>query len=88
MKITNEHFEKMSDILSNAKVDLEKVAKQYELGHFARSDNVKDLQKRFCFDAFYALIPRDFKDELCQYMDDTHIYTALKQLCPKVTKKY
>lgn len=61
----------------------------YEAGEFARSDKVKDLQKRFCFDLLYGAGLNQFAcNTLYKYLDDTHIYTALKSVCPTVTRHY
>jgi hypothetical protein len=92
MKISTEHYEKLStvinEVLSVHNGDGELVA-CYESGKFARADKVKDLQKRFCFDVLYGSGLQSFVcKELYEYLDDTHIYTALKSICPTVTKQY
>jgi len=62
---------------------------EYETGNFDRSKDVKDLQKRFCFDLLYgAGLMKFVCDTLYIYMNDDHLYTALKKVCPKVTRKY
>lgn len=65
----------------------------YEKGEFHNSDKVKDLQKRFCFDLLY-MSGIKIGDGIGtgghiigDYTDD-HTYTALKKVCPKVTKRY
>ena len=62
---------------------------KYERGEFVRSECVNDLQKRFCYD---LVAGKEFTalccDTLYDYLDDTHIYTALKKLCPTVTRNY
>lgn len=92
MKIKPEHSEhirsEINIVLEKYNVD-NKLVDEYETGQFARSDRVKDLQKRFCFDlAFGAGLNKFFCDELYPYMDDNHIYTALKKVCPKVKRRY
>jgi len=71
------------------------IVEDYEAGKFPRSDKVKDLQKRFCFDVLYFSgcklgdgvgIHGDIN--LYAYAHNEHLYTALKSFCPKVTKKY
>lgn len=53
------------------------------------SDKVKDLQKRFCSDIFYAAkLPSHFISDFYKYGNDENLYTALKMICPKVIKKY
>ena len=65
------------------------VVYNYEHGLFPRSDKVKDLQKRFCFDVMGVAVPRKFIcDELYSYLSNDHLYTALKRICPKLTKRY
>ena len=92
MKIKQEHFDKL-------KREIESTLKKhngsgelvdcYEKGNFARANKVKDLQKRFCFDVLYgAGLARWASDNLSAYMDDSHIYTALKRICPVVVRKY
>lgn len=92
MKMKTEHF----DILKNEITDILKfnpeIVSDYENGLFPRSDNVKDLQKRFCFDLWYAAMGRlrtNFEvSDLYSYLNDDHIYTALKKICPTVVRKY
>ena len=69
--------------------------KAYETGNFSNSASVKDLQKRFCFDLLYASrvkigdgigIMGDIN--LYSYMNDEHIYTAIKSFAPKLTRKF
>jgi hypothetical protein len=92
MKITQEHFNYLKSEIDQV---LEKynqdgnLVMQYEQGDFARSGKVKDLQKRFCFDVLFgAGVEKFVYDELYSYLNDDHIYTALKAICPEVTKRY
>ena len=68
-------------------------AQAYEAGRFARSESVKNLQRRFCFDVFYASGVKigdgigTQGDIVGDYTDD-HLFTALKAVCPKVVRKY
>jgi hypothetical protein len=91
MKITNEHLEYMRagiDKLLAGKAKAKAVF-YYEHGMFERSEDVKDLQKRFCFDLIRSAgLSMFICNELYNYLDDSHIYTALKRICPKVTRKY
>ena len=91
MKMTKEHYETMKHaidaVLSN--YDKDKLVHEYETGQFAKADNVKDLQKRFCFDLLYDAGLNNFvSDNLYPYLNDIHLYTALKSICPKVTRRY
>lgn len=66
------------------------VVEAYETGNFPRSNLVNDLQKRFCFDLWYAAMrgSNPLVRELYQYLNDEHLFTALKSICPRVVRKY
>jgi predicted TIM-barrel enzyme len=92
MKITTEHYSKLGkaikETLDNHNKD-NALVNAYEAGQFNRSDKVKDLQRRFCFDVLYGSGLQSWVcSELYSYLDDNHIYTALKSICPKVSRKY
>jgi len=60
--------------------------KAYESGQFLRASTVKDLQTRFNFDLLYASkFPTAI---LYEYLNDTHINTALKAICPKLKRRF
>lgn len=89
MKIQGEQLQHIQKEIKTVLDENPGIAARYEAGNFPRADLVKDLQKRFCFDLFYAAklhqwaganLPRDVHDD--------HIYTALKTVCPKVTRRY
>ena len=90
MKIALGHFDALQkaidDVLNSYGRD--KVISEYEQGHIARADKVKDLQKRFCFDMLYASNIPELVNEIYDYANDDHIYTALKRICPKVIRNY
>lgn len=92
MKITKEHFEHIKSAIETVfKINggKEKIVEMYETGNFRNAENVKDLQKRFNFDMLYAAGLTNFVcDELYSYLNDDHIATALKKICPPVTKRY
>jgi hypothetical protein len=92
MKITSEEISKMKEKISKVicKFELEGIdlVYRYENGFFPRSDKVKDLQKRLCFDLLYMSeidVIYLYNEYKC---NDDHIYTVLKRICPPVTKKY
>ena len=59
----------------------------YENGIFPRPHRVKNLQWRFCWDLFYASrLPSRARAAQLKRYNDNDIYTALKSICPKVTK--
>lgn len=65
--------------------------RKYERGEFPRSDKVKDLQRRFCFDMLYGARTAGFVSGmllLYAYLDDDQIYTALKNILPIVERNY
>jgi hypothetical protein len=90
MKIKHEHLEHIKTAINGLweKYDKEKLVQEYEEGRFSRSEKVKDLQMRFCFDLAHAAGLNKFFCELYSYLNDTNIYTALKTVCPKVVRRY
>ncbi len=92
MKIKPAHLEHLRSAINetlarhNANDEL---VRAYESGEFQNADRVTDLQKRFCFDVLYSAgLSSWVCDELYPYMDDSHIYTALKACCPVVNRRY
>ena len=92
MKITQEHYQYMSDAIQGVLIKYNsngELIAEYECGLFPRADKTKDLQKRFCFDLLYGAGLNSWVcDNLYSYLDDTHIYTALKSICPQVVCNY
>ena len=89
MKIKKEHFNYLKSEIDAVLAKYPNVAQEYELGQFPRADRVKNLQERFNFDLFYgAGLSKWASDNLYAYMDDSHLSTALKRICPKVERKY
>ena len=89
MKITKEHLQVLNEEIALVLNKYPQLVAEYESGQFARAEAVKDLQKRFCFDLMYgAGLTRFVCDTLYKYMNDDHLYTALKAVCPKVTRNY
>ena len=91
MKIKKTHYnyiKKEIDLMFK-KYNKDKLVEEYNKGLFPRSDKVKDLQKRFCFDmSFGAGLNKYICNNLYSYMNDEQLYTALKAICPKVSKDY
>ena len=88
MKMKKEHF---AYIKQGIEYTLQASARvhQYETGDFPRAHKVNDLQERFNWDMFRYTVSNDFVNcILYPYLDDTHIATALRAICPKVTRKY
>lgn len=93
MKFTKEHFGILQTRINEVLDNNPEIAAMYESGNFPRSDKVKDLQRRFCFDLFWAtgLVIGDgvgIKGDIQGDYTDEHLYTVLKRVCPKVTRKY
>ena len=89
MKIKPLHLERLRKAIEWVLENFPNIVEDYEQGRFTRADKVKELQKRFCFDLLYAAgVNHWVVDELYPYMGDTHLYTALKAVSPKVIRKY
>lgn len=92
MKIKQEHFEHMKREIDRKAEELggwPVLVERYETGQFERADQVRDLHMRFGFDMFFAAIPSKWVcDELYPYLNDSHIRSALREICPKVTRRY
>lgn len=89
MKITPDDYSKLEVAINTV---LEKhnpdgaLVEAYETGQFPRSEKVKDLQMRFCFDLLHAA--RVDVHDMYRYLNDDHVYTALRAICPTVTRRY
>jgi len=89
MKIKSEHLKHLKEAIDSTLAKYPNLVEEYEQGRFPRSDKVTDLQRRFCFDLSYGSgLNKFICEELYTYMDDSHLYTALKKVCPVVTKRY
>ena len=91
MKIKPEHYEMLESEINAVfeRYPARRLIEEYETGQFARSEKTKDLQKRFCYDLLYGAGLSSFVcSTLYKYLDDSHVYTALRSICPTVTKRY
>lgn len=89
MKITQDHFDFLKSEIEKTLAKYPDLVAEYESGDFPRSDKVQDLQKRFCFDVLYGSgLSRWVSDNLSSYLNDDHIFTALKKICPVVVRRY
>jgi len=90
MKIKKEHYEVLKSAIAEtleAHNKNDELVRAYQKGNFTNSSKVKDLQKRFCFDILYGSGLNSFVcDTLYKYMNDDHLYTALKSICPNINK--
>lgn len=88
-KITLEHQAIIKNAIDGVLAKYPNIVEEYNLGNFARSDEVKDLQTRFNFDLLYATGLNSWVcDNVYSYADDTHIQSFLKSICPTVTRNY
>ena len=88
MKMLTEHFDHMKreiDAVLFQYNQKNKLVEEYQRGEYPRAEFTKDVQKRFCFDLMFdAGLSKFASDHLYTYLDDDHIFTALKAICPKV----
>lgn len=86
MKIKQEHFDHMKKAIEETLAihnQNNKLVEEYEQGLFPRAELTKDVQRRFCCDVMYGAGLNKFAcDTLYLYLNDDHIYTALKAICP------
>lgn len=76
----------------SANENMPQIITNYETGNFSRSETVKDLQMRFCFDLWYS-VPHSVRQPIMDEVyssgaNDTHLYTALKKVTPTITRRY
>tara|TARA_R110002096_G_scaffold18884_8_gene63728 strand:+ start:249 stop:527 length:279 start_codon:yes stop_codon:yes gene_type:complete len=77
----------IDDVLEKYNYDGQ-LEREYAAGNYARSDKTKDVQRRFCSDILFgAGISSWVSKSLYSYLDDDHIYTALKTMCPTISKE-
>ena len=91
MKITTNNYNYLQAAVGGVLTKYPSIIEAYETGQFSRADRVKDLQRRFCFDVLAgAGIARWVSTNLygLNDMDDDHIYTALKSICPTIIRRY
>tara|TARA_B110000908_G_scaffold167203_1_gene219724 strand:+ start:2732 stop:3001 length:270 start_codon:yes stop_codon:yes gene_type:complete len=89
MKITRAHYNYLKAEIDKVLGNYPNLIAEYEAGQFPRSDKVKDLQKRFCYDVMKgAGLSKFVCNELYIYLNDNHIYTALKSIVPTIRRAY
>jgi hypothetical protein len=81
MKLDRDTLDRMRDAI--APLDTPQTRERYRAGDFPRADRVRDLDKRYRWDIYYAaggyrLHPED------DSITDAHIYTALKRIVPSL----
>tara|TARA_R110002167_G_scaffold252882_4_gene459240 strand:+ start:722 stop:1003 length:282 start_codon:yes stop_codon:yes gene_type:complete len=93
MKFTKEHTATLKAAVDTVLADYPNLIAEYENGDFPRADKVKDLQTRFCFDVFYGTGLRigdgvGTTGDIIGAYTDSHLLTALRSVCPVLTRKY
>jgi hypothetical protein len=89
MKIKKAHLDHIEKAINNLLANNPDIIQRYETGNFVRSNVVKDLQTRFNFDLLYVSGLIDWVcKEIYSYANDTHLATALNNICPKIERKY
>lgn len=78
MKITAEHVNELKAIITPW--DTEEMREQYRKGDFHRAEEVKDVDKRYRWDLFWA--SKAWRDFDHPEYDNAHIDTALRSIVP------
>ena len=82
MKIKPEHLAKLEALIEP--FDTLQRRTQYLKGAFHNADKVKDLNKRYRWDLFWDATAgthhNELRNQMWEYMNDTHIDTALKSI--------
>ena len=89
MKVTTEHYAYMADGIDRIfrRHGMDNIVKKYESGDFPRSEKTQNLQLRFMWDMYHFSGVNRYICDNADYKDD-HITTALKRICPTVTRRY
>ena len=92
MKMKSEHFEYLKTAITSHLLKHPDLVNNYEKGLFPRSEKVKDLQVRFNWNLLFNGVDAQWLSDALLYsresLNDANITTALKRICPKVTRKY
>lgn len=85
MKITKEHYSYILECMTTKLADTSEQDKNGYLENIKNDPRVKDPDKRIRWDLFNASVPIRFTcDTLYEYLDDTHIDSAIKQISKKL----
>lgn len=92
MKVKPEHRERIKkDILSyiESHGGMASFVERFETGYFPKSEKVKDLNMRFCFDLIRLSGLWDFLlPNVYPYANDEHIHTVVRSILPTITRRY
>jgi len=88
MKIKQHHFDYLKSQIDQTLATYNQhneLVREYEHRLFSRAESTKNIQRRFCFDVLWGSGLNKFVcDNLYPYLNDDHIYTALKSICPTI----
>jgi len=88
MKINEYDFRHLSQDIELTLKQFPDVSEEYSNGRFVRSEKVKDLNKRFRWDLFWASTSVSFRDALSDYLNNDHIDTALRRIVKPIERNY
>ena len=81
MKITQNEINRVNKAIAPLDTDVRR--QEYRNGYFPRADTVKDLDRRYRWDLYWACGEQFVQDDLL----NSHIDTALKRIVPKLEEK-
>ena len=89
MKMTKPHYETLRVLITGLLEKHPDAPLHYSNGNFVRANLVKDLNKRYRWDLFWAAtrFERSFREEL-SYLQDSHIDTALRNIVTPIERNY
>lgn len=87
LKIKAEHLQKLK--VGIQRLDTPTQRHRYINGDFSRAAQTKDLDKRYRWDLYWAASRGDSgcHSELCAYLNDDHIDSALRSIIPPLEVK-
>lgn len=97
MKISKPLFARIQAAVESAieahKDKMEEIKANYEIGNIPRAAGVTDLQVRFCYDIWWQYVSLDVRTDIMrdahsEKCNDAHLMTALRKVCPAVTRRY
>ena len=88
MKIIDRHYEMLTLAIARHLIRKPYLPVKYATRHFPRADKVKDLDKRFRWDLFYNSTTTVFRFDLYEYLDDSHIDTALRRIVKPLKRNH
>ena len=88
MKMDKNDFNYLLQMIERILRKVPTIGEDYSNGRFVRSEKVKDLNKRFRWDLFRASTTVSFRSALYDYLNDTHIDTALRRIVKPIERTY